>query len=141
MRGATEQRGTHTGHYELAPVHKMFMHRASSSSLGRTSSSALGRLGSPGLPSPNRSGSSGLPSAGSAGGPMPSFNRRSSEISANRPPNAFSVEQGPPQRAPKDPAAASSSPGPAVSRWKGLATAYQTANTAVRSGHSAAATD
>ena len=127
MKGATEQRGTHTGHFELAPVHKMFMHRLSSPGLGTPD---MHRLSSPGLGTPDTA------SATTAA----SLNRRSSEASAagslagaaGRPAlaHAFGVEQGTPPAA-GGPDGAKSGVG-AASRWKGVASAFQTASTAVR---------
>ncbi len=109
VKGATEHRGTHTGHFELAPVHKMFMHR----------------LSSPGL---------GTPDAG--GSPATSLKRRSSELSAgapaaavaSRPAHTFSVEQGSAPPAEGDGDAKSG----AALRWKGVASAFQAASTAVQ---------
>ncbi|BDA42899.1 probable CSC1-like protein ERD4 at C-terminar half [Coccomyxa sp. Obi] len=102
VRGATEHRGTHTGHFELEPVHKMFMRR----------------LSSPGL----------RPVAEES--PRTSLNRSSSKASApgasGRPVEAFSVEQGPSAGE-----GGRTNPGiTAAARWKGLATAFQTASTA-----------
>jgi hypothetical protein len=52
VKGATERKGTHTGHFELAPVHRMMMHRLSSPGLNRSSaSSGLDRRSVAPLPS------------------------------------------------------------------------------------------
>lgn len=72
VRGATEQRGTHTGHFELEPVHKMFMRRMSSPGL------APGTAESPSS-SPNRNSSKALSA------PPPG--------ASSRAPHTFGVEQ------------------------------------------------